>query len=115
MTPNGAQAVKAPSGMALAEDAPAVQRASNPCDATADNASRAIRLFPTPSAPQMRTPPTSEAVIAASIVRICSERPINGHDKRTVLSLRGRKPPGGRHVDFASTDWTVPDSTMART
>ena len=83
MTPDCAHAVKAPSGIARAEDVPTAHRTSHPRDAAADNASRAIRLLPTPAAPQTTIPETSEAEMAASIVRISSERPINGHDKRT--------------------------------
>ena len=75
--------LKAPSGIACAEDDPTVHRVSQPSDAARASTSRAIRLFPTPDAPQMRTPATSEAEIAASMVRISSERPINGHDNRT--------------------------------
>jgi hypothetical protein len=74
--------VKAPNGIARAEDEPTAHRPSHPRDATADKASRAIRLFPTPAAPQTTIPETSEATMAASMVRISSERPINGHDKR---------------------------------
>ncbi|MDT5186318.1 MAG: hypothetical protein QOI29_4476, partial [Mycobacterium sp.] len=64
------------------------------------NASRAIRLFPTPAAPQIRMPEASEAEMAASIVRISSERPINGNDKRTSKSLRAPMPPRGEYGDF---------------
>ena len=88
VTPDCAHAVNAPSGIARAEDVPTAHRPSHPCDAAADNASRAIRLFPTPAAPQTTIPETSEAEMAASMVRISSERPINGHDKRTPESLR---------------------------
>ena len=83
MTPDCAHAVKAPSGIARAEDVPTAHRPSHPCDAATDNASRAIRLLPTPAAPQTTIPETSEAKMAASIARISSERPINGHDNRT--------------------------------
>src|SRR6476659_5918122 len=101
VTPDGAHPVKAPRGMARAEDVPTVQRVSHPFDAAADNASRAIRVFPTPSAPQRRMPGTSEAEIAASMVRISSERPINGQDKRTYKSLRAPLALRGDYGDFA--------------
>ena len=53
-------------------------------DSAADKASRTSRLLPTPATPETTTPEPSDASIAASIVRNCSERPINGHDKRTI-------------------------------
>jgi len=101
VTPDGAHPVKAPSGIARAEEVPTVQRVSHPFDAAADKASRAIRVFPTPSAPQTRMPGTSEAEMAASMVRISSERPINGQDKRTYKSLRAPLAPRGDNGDFA--------------
>jgi hypothetical protein len=39
--------------------------------------------LPTPAAPQIAIPETSEAEMAASMARISSERPVNGHDKPT--------------------------------
>jgi hypothetical protein len=45
-------------------------------------------------------PEASEAEMAASIVRISSERPINGNDKRTSKSLRAPMPPRGEYGDF---------------
>ena len=83
VTPDGAHAANAPSGMDLADDAPTVHRVSLPCDAATDNASRAMRLFPTPAAPQTTIPPTSGAEIAASMARISALRPVSGHDRRT--------------------------------
>jgi hypothetical protein len=62
---------------------PTARRPSHPRDTAADNASRAIRLFPTPAAPQITIPETSEAKMAASTARISSERPVNGHDRPT--------------------------------
>src|SRR5277367_6729955 len=88
VTPDGAHAVKAPSGIARAEDVPTAHRHSHPCDSAADKASRAIRLLPTPAAPYTTIPEASEAKMAASIAPISSERPINGHAKRTSKSLR---------------------------
>ena len=81
--PDCAQAAKAPSGRARAEDVPTVHRPSKPRDGAADTASLAIRLFPTPAAPLTRIPATSGAEMAASMAAISSERPTNGHDKRT--------------------------------
>ena len=46
-------------------------------------------------------PATSEAEMAASMDRISPERPINGHDNRTLLSVRARKQPGGDYCDFS--------------
>jgi hypothetical protein len=39
--------------------------------------------LPTPAGPRTTIPETSGAKMAASIARISSERPVNGHDKRT--------------------------------
>jgi hypothetical protein len=75
--------VKAPSGIARAEDVPTAHRHSHPCDSAADKASRAIRLLPTPAAPWTTIPEASEAKMAASMAPISSERPISGHAKRT--------------------------------
>jgi hypothetical protein len=75
--------VNAPRGMSRAEDVPTVQRVSQPRRAAAVKASRAIRLLPTPAAPKTSTPETPEAEMAASMVRISSVRPINGHNNLT--------------------------------
>jgi hypothetical protein len=83
VTPEGAHAVNAPSGISRAEAVPTVQRVSQPFEAAADRASRAIRLLPTPAAPQMRMPEEAEAEMAEPMARISSARPINGHDSRT--------------------------------
>ena len=95
VTPDGAHAVNAPSGIARAEDEPTVQRVSQPRDAAAANVSRAIRLLPTPSAPHTRMPETVEAEMAVSMDRSSPERPINGHDNRTPESVRALLPPRG--------------------
>ena len=83
VTPDGVHAVKAPSGSVRAEDVPTAHRVWRPRDAAADKASRVIRLFPTPAAPETTIPETSDATMAAPIRRISSERPVNGHDTRT--------------------------------
>jgi hypothetical protein len=83
VTPDGAHAANAPSGIDRADDAPTVHRVSRPCDAAEDNASRAMRLFPTPAEPQTSIPPTSGFEIAASMARISALRPVSGHDRRT--------------------------------
>ena len=72
----------APNGIDRAEDVPTIHRTSHPRDPADTSASRAIRLLPTPAAPQTTTPDTSEAEMAAWIARISSERPINGHGMR---------------------------------
>jgi hypothetical protein len=66
-----------------ADVVPTAQRGSKPWGATADIASRTIRLFPTPAGPLTRSPARSDSDIAATMVRISSERPINGHVNRT--------------------------------
>ena len=83
VTPGGAHAVNAPRGIARAAEVPTTHRHSHPFDAATDNASRAIRLLPTPVVPQTTIPEPSGAAMAASIVLISSDRPTNGHDKRT--------------------------------
>ena len=83
MTPGWVQAVKAPNGIARAEVAPAVHLLSNPCDSAADNASRAILLFPTPAAPDTTTPEASGAAIEDAMALIDPARPVSGQDKRT--------------------------------
>src|ERR1700744_201796 len=50
----------APNGIDRAEDVPTIHRASHPCDPTEPSASRAIRLLPTPAAPQTTIPAKSE-------------------------------------------------------
>ena len=100
---DGAQLVNAPSGIARAEDVPTVHRVSHPADAAAYSASRVVRLFPTPSAPQTSTPETSGAARAASMVRVSSERPINGHDNRTQGSLGVSTAVCAVYGDFAPT------------
>ncbi len=75
--------MKAPSGIARAEEVPTTHRPSYPRDTAADMASRAIRLFPTPVGPAMTIPEVSGADMAAPMLRISSERPVSGHDKRT--------------------------------
>jgi hypothetical protein len=66
-----------------AEDVPTAHRPSHPRDTAPDNASRAIRLFPTPAVPPTTIPETCAAKMAASMAPISPERPVNGHDKRT--------------------------------
>ena len=83
MTADPAHVAKAPRGSVRAEDVPTAQRTSHPFKAADESASRAIRLFPTPAAPQMTIPERSEADIAASMSRISSERPVSGHVKST--------------------------------
>src|ERR1700722_16247161 len=73
----------APSGIDRAEDVPTIHRTSHPCDPAELSASLAIRLLPTPAAPQTTTPARSEAKIAASMSRCSLERPVNGHVNRT--------------------------------
>ena len=51
--------------------------------AAAASASRATLLFPTPAAPETTIPATSAPDSAASMIRISSEGPVNGHAKRT--------------------------------
>ena len=58
------------------------QRISHPFDAADERASRAIRLFPTPAAPQTTIPERSDADIAMAISRISHEWPVSGHAKR---------------------------------
>lgn len=76
-------AVKAPNGMPRADDVPTTQRVSQPRDGFPDRAARASLLFPTPGTPRTTMPDISGAVMASSIWRISSERPVSGHDKRT--------------------------------
>ena len=52
----GAHEARAPSGSVRAEDVPIAQWVTHPRAAAADSASRAIRLFPTPAAPQITIP-----------------------------------------------------------
>src|ERR1700734_3177366 len=72
----------APNGIDRAEDVPTIHRTSHPCDSAELSASRAIRLLPTPAAPQTTTPARLESKIAASISRCFLERPVHGPDKR---------------------------------
>src|ERR1700684_112843 len=73
----------AANGIDRAEDVPTIHRTSHPCDPAELSASRAIRLFPTPAAPQTTTPAESESKIAASMSRRFFERPVKGHVNRT--------------------------------
>jgi len=84
LTPDWAHAVKAPSGSARADEVPATHRHSHPCDSAVDKASRASRLLPTPAAPETTIPAASGAERADSIALVSCERPVNGHDKRTL-------------------------------
>ena len=81
--PDPAHGANAPRGSLRADVVPTAQRGSKPWDAADDSASRAIRLFPTPAGPLTRIPATPGSDMAATMVRISSERPINGHVKRT--------------------------------
>jgi hypothetical protein len=81
--PDCAQAVNAPSGSVRADDVPTTQWVTDPREAAAESASRAIRLFPIPAAPQITTPDKPGSDSAASTSRISFERPVNGHDNRT--------------------------------
>src|SRR3984885_10766079 len=72
----------APNGIDRAEDVPTIHRTSHPCDPAELSASRAIRLLPTPAAPQSTTPARVESEIAASMSRCSFERPVNGHVNR---------------------------------
>jgi hypothetical protein len=66
-----------------AEDVPTTQWITQPRDEAADSASRAMRLLPTPAAPQITMPDEPGSDSAASMRRISSERPVNGHANRT--------------------------------
>jgi hypothetical protein len=46
------------------------------------SASRAIRLFPTPAAPQITIPDAIASESAASMSPISAERPVQGHINR---------------------------------
>src|SRR3984885_11338642 len=61
----------APNGIERAEDVPTIHRISQPCDPAELSASRAIRLLPTPAAPQTTTPARLETKNEASM-RLCS-------------------------------------------
>src|SRR5215211_1170578 len=100
--PTGAHAVNAPSGIARADEAPTVQRVSQPRAAAAVNASRAIRLFPTPAAPQMSIPPTPGVEMAASMERISELRPVSGHDRYTDVSLGAGMAARAAYADLAA-------------
>ena len=60
---------------------PITQRVS-PFDAAEWSASRAIRLFPTPAAPQITIPDAIASESAASMSPISAERPVQGHVNR---------------------------------
>ena len=66
-------------------DVPTTQRTSHPLAAAPASASRAILLFPTPAEPLMTTPEASASESAASMSRISSPRPANGHVNRIRL------------------------------
>ena len=65
----GAHVAKAPRGKSRAEEVPTAHRVSHSLAASDDSASRAIRPFPTPAAPEMITPQQSGSDIAASMTR----------------------------------------------
>ena len=73
---------RAPSGIPRPHDVPTTQRTSQPLDAAPARASRAMRLFPTPAEPLMTMPDASGSESAASMNRISSARPTNGHINR---------------------------------
>jgi len=70
-------------GSVRAQDVPTAQWVTHPRDAADSSASRAMRLFPTPAAPQITIPDDLVSDNAASMSRISSERPVNGHVNRT--------------------------------
>jgi hypothetical protein len=76
-------AVNAPSGSVRAQDVPTAQWVTHPRDAAESSASRAMRLLPTPAAPQITIPDEPLSDSAASMSRISSKRPVNGHANRT--------------------------------
>src|ERR1700761_1069602 len=86
----------APNGIDRAEDVPTIHRTSQPCDPKELSASRAIRLLPTPAAPQTTIPAESEPKIAASMSRCSLERPVNGHVNRTHTECLTRRFRGSR-------------------
>ena len=100
-------AVKAPSGSPRAQDVPTAQWVRIPATAES-SASRAMRLLPTPAAPQITIPDEPRSDIAASMSRISFERPVNGHVNRT---LQGRRAGSGgaaqrqTSVTRSSTGW----------
>src|SRR6202035_5843293 len=61
----------APNGIERAEDVPTIHRISQPCDPAELSASRAIRLLPTPAAPQSTTPAKSESKSGTSMCHRC--------------------------------------------
>lgn len=71
--------LKAPNGRPRAELVATTHRTSHPVDAAEVIASRAIRLFPTPTAPHTTIPAQSRSDNAASISRISFDRPVSGH------------------------------------
>ncbi len=78
----------APSGMPRPHDVPTTQRTSQPPAAAPTRVSRAIRLFPTPAEPLITTPDASGSASAASMSRISSPRPTNGHVNRMHPSVK---------------------------
>ncbi len=87
----------APSGRLRADAVPVAQRVAAPRRASADSASLASRVLPTPAAPASTTPrglPTR--LLAASMNRNSSARPVSGQLRPTTsayeTSTRAGKP-----------------------